>query len=214
MHLFWLFFFMLQIDFFLSSVIIIKTNHSVFRKKIHNTSKWQKWIKEEETQQKILTLNPVFLKINKINSSFYNIDLTPMYFQGVEIKQKIDYDVSVKNCTMAIKSCFNNAENTILSGTSGIYSMIKITDLVVYNVLSLHKFGDDVLSNEESIELTLELPTIDWILGLTKTLQILGSKTIKYNMNKNMNLFIDNIVQSFDEETIPKNLDPWVDWIH
>ena len=214
MRLFWLYFFILQIQFFLSSVIIIKTNYSVFRKKIHNTSKWKKWIENEETQQKILTLNPAFLKINKINSSFYNIDLIPMYFQGIEIKQKIDYDVSVKNCTMELKSCYDKREKTILSDNSGIYSMVKITNLDIYNVLSLHKFGDDILSNEESIELTLEVPTIEWIPGLVKTLQILGSKTIKYNMNKNMNLFIDNVVQSFNEDLIPKPLDPWVDWIH
>ena len=206
-------FLFLQLHTFLSSTIIIKTNHAVLRKKVHNISKWQKWIKEEDTHDTIFNLNPSFLNATK-TQNFYTVHLTPMQFQGLEIQQQIDFNIFTNNCTLELKSCSETLKNTISGDISGIFSFVKITNLDVHNILSLNKFGDGILSNEEFIELTVELPNVGWIPGVSKSIQFLGSKTISDRLKKNMNCFIDKVVEKYNEDFIPKHLDPWVDWIH
>lgn len=186
-----------------SGLFQIQTHHRVYRNNFDNGSHWGKWIQEEKNQQKILQLHPHFVTIsnNQSELSLYNIQLSPIDFDGVLIDLKVVFHLLVQNGTMELTSKPTWFQQSVYcKSKTKFYSFLNIKELGIHNVLSLHTFGNNVLTNEEQLSFTVDFPNLDWIPGVKYSIQRIVTYALHEDMKTNMELFIDRVVEMYQME--------------
>ena len=165
-----------------------------------SSTEFEVWFNSDNIPVKLLHANPGILRSKKLDSNKYLGYLAPINFPGIVIKSVVIFDtIFEKNIFTA--SCSQKGLNQTIEGNPLFVKLVsKLLPTVTTKNVCKYDSSNKQLINEASLDIFLSLPA--WFPIPPQPLESAGSRAIQIGIDRDMAMFLDNLVNNFVEDKI------------
>ena len=120
-------------------IVTLQGSHSISRQ-INDTRSFQRWLTQEDTIRKILSVNPAIHDVKMLSPTLFKSRLTKMALPGFEIEQSLLFEISVNKTAIVLSARKGTVEQRFKGSRMLVNFFSKLTpsDVISSTVISLH----------------------------------------------------------------------------
>jgi hypothetical protein len=181
----------------LGETILKLEGKHVIVKNFNHSNDLEEWFQSPKTKMDILFLNPTFSKVELKSPYELSSDLPTIQFPGLKIIQSIDFDVFMNQTTLMLSARQGSVKQKYLGSNLMVNLFSRLSSMNVHSeiIISIDKYGQNTLSNEEIVQVTMKFPFN--LKKFSSAIERSGSKSIQTNLQTYMESYMKSIFELY-----------------